>query len=122
MESIRKLMMAALTPPLVLAAVLLLTPGSAPAKPSDAAITSLSGNATLTRIYPPESGLRLLVDILNHVRSSPQLAMNSVQKQNLRIQTEEKTTEKKSPTDYRLAIKPRDVYAPASGARGTSSS
>src|SRR5262249_9703583 len=70
------------------------------------------GNIQVIRLYPPESGLRLLEDILGRIRSSPQLAINSVQqKQNLRLQGEEQqASARQSRTDYRLAIKPSDNW------------
>jgi len=79
--------------------------------PSEASTTAkaaepLSGKVQYNRISPANAGVKLLEYILQRVRNVPQLAMA---KQGLKYQAQEAAqTGQQGPTDYRLAIRPRE--------------
>ncbi|MBI4534492.1 MAG: hypothetical protein HY711_11160 [Candidatus Melainabacteria bacterium] len=64
----------------------------------------LSGYVQLNKISSPALGVKLLEDILEKVRRVPQIAMAK----GLRQQAQA-SLPRKGPTDYHLAIKPKDV-------------
>lgn len=68
--------------------------------------SQLSGKVQLDRGYTPESGIKLLLDILQRVRNSPQLALA---KQSRLQVAAESASNKNNVTDYRLAIKPKEL-------------
>lgn len=65
----------------------------------------ISGHVAYARTSPPTSGVQLLEDIFQRVRSAPQIAMA----QNLYKQQLEAAQQSPGPTDYRLAIRPKNV-------------
>lgn len=71
----------------------LLTPGS-----------RLLGQVRYTRISPPESGVKLLEEVFQRVRSTPQVALNT---SNFLQQSQALAPKTHGPTDYRLAIRPK---------------
>jgi hypothetical protein len=98
----------------------LLVSVDAPAKPgSDSGATAaarLSGRVQYWRWSPPLAGIKLLEDILGRVRSVPQLAM----KTNLRMQNQEVAQQAmQGPTNYQLAIRPRESSWPQQAQRPT---
>lgn len=103
--------------PLLLCAALLVSV-DAPAKPGSGsestASARLSGRGQYSRWSPPHAGIKLLEDILGRVRSVPQLAM----KTNLRMQNQEIAQQiMQGPTNYQLAIRPRESSWPQQAQR-----
>jgi hypothetical protein len=66
----------------------------------------LQGQASYSRISPPTSGVKLIEDIFQRVRSAPQIAMakNLYKQQQLELPQQQ---QRSGPTDYRLAIRPK---------------
>jgi hypothetical protein len=67
----------------------------------------LSGTIRIMRASPPQSGVRLIEEVFQRVRSAPQVAMAK----SLKVQEEQKSQslQKDGPTDYALAIRPKQT-------------
>lgn len=94
-----------LTGVLLLATLVSLAPVAVTAQQQQANV-QLSGHVGYSRTSPPTSGVRLLEDIFQRVRSAPQIAMaqNLYKQQQLDVQQQQA-----GPTDYRLAIRPKKI-------------
>lgn len=95
----------------ILAAVIAAVPG-APAQQKaevQAVARPTRPAATYTPVSAPTVGVKLLEDIFNRVKAVPQLAMAKTRL----MQSEADKLSQAGPTDYKLAIKPRDVQWPA---------
>jgi hypothetical protein len=67
------------------------------------------------RVSPPQSGVRLLEELFQRVRSAPQVAMakNLKQQQEAQLSMNKSIADKLGPTDYNLAIRPKAAGKPA---------
>jgi len=98
--------------------------GGAPAR-SDESMGALTvvrpkvsrAHATDSRVAPPQSGVKLLEDIMQHMqRSSPQLAMAKNKQSRIyqqQIQQNAASAPQSQLTDQLLAIKPKEKYKPS---------
>ncbi len=89
---------------LLLASLIALAPLTVAAQQITSGV-KLSGKVSYARTSPPASGVHLLEDIFQRVRSAPQIAMAK----NLYKQQMEVAQQQNGPTDYRLAIRPKKL-------------
>lgn len=99
---------------LLLASIIGVAPLAVTAQQQQQAVSNrLSGHVSYARTSPPGSGVRLLEDIFQRVRSAPQIAMaKNLYKQQMDIAQQ---AQQSGPTDYRLAIRPKRLSGKNAG-------
>lgn len=94
------------TPLLVALSIAIMTGAPAKSDPKMSVRTAVIASTAKPKFSPPHAGVKLLEDILNKMRATPQLAMKN--KQGLMKQQQIADDQQQGATDQFLAIKPKE--------------